>query len=53
MEVFPHQPRWRFDDLMIDELNQIACRKIKDKDSYKTDKITNNMLDTEEINNLM
>lgn len=31
MEIFPHQPKWRFDDVMIDELNSVACRKFQSK----------------------
>lgn len=31
MEIFPHQPKWRFDDVMIDELNQVASRKLQSK----------------------
>lgn len=29
MEIFPNNSNWRFDELMIDELNQLAQRKAK------------------------
>ena len=27
MQIFPNCPRWRFDDLMIDELNSLAQKR--------------------------
>ena len=52
MEIFPNQPKWRFDSVMIDELNHLTQRNMSstvERPTYKNPK----EFGTEEIDQLM